>query len=107
MHAARVLRQRHKQAAEAGALQEDGSLCAEQRRALEEAFEAADKNGDGVLSAEEYHEIFAAHGLSIGERTLLDISCCPQVYHGSKRRRVQKQKAVGMISPNLGSWLTL
>ena len=67
MHAARVLRQRHKQAAEAGALQEDGSLCAEQRRALEEAFEAADKNGDGVLSAEEYHEIFAAHGLSIGE----------------------------------------
>ena len=69
MHAARVLRQRHKQAAaEAGALQEDGSLCAEQRKALEEAFDAADKNGDGVLSAEEYHEIFAAHGLSIGER---------------------------------------
>ena len=68
MQAARVLRQRHKQAAEAGALQEDGSLCAEQRRALEEAFAAADKNGDGVLSAEEYHEIFAAHGLSIGER---------------------------------------
>ena len=69
MHAARVLRQRHKQAAaEAGALQEDGSLCAEQRKALEEAFDAADKNGDGVLSAEEYYEIFAAHGLSIGER---------------------------------------
>ena len=72
MHAARVLRQRHKQAAEAGALLDDGSLCAEQRRALEEAFDEADKNGDGVLSAEEYHEIFAAHGLSIGEPALLD-----------------------------------
>jgi Ca2+-binding EF-hand superfamily protein len=33
---------------------------------LEEAFEAADKNGDGILSADEYLEIFQSHGLTIG-----------------------------------------
>ena len=35
---------------------------------LREAFEAADKNGDGILSADEYHDIFQSHGLAIGKR---------------------------------------
>lgn len=60
-HAARVLRQRHK--AEADML--DNDISPEQRKCLESAFEAADKNGDGILSADEYYEIFQTHGLSI------------------------------------------
>ena len=39
----------------------------EQRKLLEDAFEAADKNGDGILSADEYLEIFQSHGLTIGK----------------------------------------
>ena len=62
-HAARVLRQRHK--AEADMLEND--ISPEQRKCLESAFEAADKNGDGILSADEYYEIFQTHGLSIGK----------------------------------------
>ena len=62
-HAARVLRQRHK--AEADML--DNDISPEQRKCLESAFEAADKNGDGILSADEYYEIFQTHGLSIGK----------------------------------------
>lgn len=69
-HAARVLRQRHK--AEADML--DNDISPEQRKCLETAFEAADKNGDGILSADEYYEIFQTHGLSIDrewiERTI-------------------------------------
>ena len=62
LHAARVIRQRHK----ADAQQEETDISPEQRKNLEDAFEAADKNGDGVLSAEEYYEIFQQHGLTIG-----------------------------------------
>lgn len=69
-HAARVLRQRHK--AEADMLETE--ISPEQRKCLESAFEAADKNGDGILSADEYYEIFQTHGLSIDrewiERTI-------------------------------------
>ena len=63
-HAARVLRQRHK--AEADMLESE--ISPEQRKCLESAFEAADKNGDGILSADEYYEIFQTHGLSIGKQ---------------------------------------
>jgi len=62
LHAARVIRKRHK--AENELLETD--LSPEQRKVLEEAFGAADKNGDGVLTADEYSEIFQSHGLSIG-----------------------------------------
>ena len=58
------LRQRHK--AEADML--DNDISAEQRKCLETAFEAADKNGDGILSADEYFDIFQTHGLSIGKK---------------------------------------
>ena len=57
-------RQRHK--AEADML--DNDISPEQRKCLETAFEAADKNGDGILSADEYYEIFQTHGLSIGKK---------------------------------------
>ena len=63
LHAARIIRQRNK-AAEAQLM--DSDISSEQRRNLEEAFEAADKDGDGVLSADEYYEIFQTHGLTIG-----------------------------------------
>ena len=63
LHAARVLRQRHK--AESEGLETE--ISNEQRKVLEEAFEAADKNGDGILSADEYYDIFQTHGLSIGK----------------------------------------
>ena len=33
---------------------------------IEEMWSFADKNGDGVLSADEYYEIFQTHGLTIG-----------------------------------------
>ena len=62
-HAARVLRQRHKAD---GDIESD--ISPEQRKCLESAFEAADKNGDGILSADEYYEIFQTHGLTIGKR---------------------------------------
>ena len=62
LHAARVIRQRHKADAE----QVETDISPEQRKNLEDAFEAADKNGDGVLSADEYYEIFQQHGLTIG-----------------------------------------
>lgn len=65
LHAARAIRQKHK--AESVLL--DNEISPEQRKVLEEAFEAADKNGDGILSADEYHEIFQSHGLSIGRVT--------------------------------------
>jgi hypothetical protein len=42
-------------------------LSPEQRKVLEDAFEAADKNGDGILSADEYFDIFQSHGLTIGK----------------------------------------
>lgn len=61
LHAARVIRQRHK--ADSEAIETD--ISPEQRKNLEDAFEAADKNGDGVLSADEYYEIFQTHGLTI------------------------------------------
>ena len=64
-------RQRHK--AEADML--DNDISPEQRKCLETAFEAADKNGDGILSADEYYEIFQTHGLSIGKKktnTIMD-----------------------------------
>lgn len=64
LHAARVIRQRHK--AEADMLEVD--ISSEQRKVLEEAFEAADKNGDGILSADEYYDIFQSHGLTIGKQ---------------------------------------
>jgi len=63
VHAARVIRQRHK---------DDGllttSLSPENRKILEEAFEAADTNGDGIVSADEYLKLFQSHGLSIGKK---------------------------------------
>ena len=59
-------RQRHK--AEADML--DNDISPEQRKCLETAFEAADKNGDGILSADEYYEIFQTHGLSIGKKKI-------------------------------------
>ena len=62
-HAARVIRQRHK--AESGT--SECEISPEQRKCLETAFEAADKNGDGILSVDEYYEIFQAHGLTIGK----------------------------------------
>ena len=46
----------------------DNDVSPEQRKCLETAFEAADKNGDGILSADEYYEIFQTHGLSIGKK---------------------------------------
>ena len=57
-----MIRQRHK--AEHDMLETD--LSPEQRKVLEDAFEAADKNGDGILSADEYFDIFQSHGLTIG-----------------------------------------
>ena len=63
LHAARAIRQKHKGN---GSDQPENQISPEQRKMLGEAFEAADKNGDGVLSAEEYHEIFQSHGLTIG-----------------------------------------
>ena len=67
MQAARVLRKRHK--AEAAMLEsETGEISPEQRKCLESAFEAADTDGDGILSADEYYEIFQTHGLSIGKQ---------------------------------------
>ena len=63
LHAARVIRQRHK--AEADMM--DSDISPEQRKNLEDAFEATDKNGDGILSAEEYYDIFQTHGLTIGK----------------------------------------
>ena len=68
-HAARVLRQRHK--AEANDTCGDSDISPEQRKCLESAFEAADKNGDGILSADEYYEIFQTHGLTIGKTYFL------------------------------------
>ena len=66
MQAARVLRKRHK--AEAAMLEsETGEISPEQRKCLESAFEAADTDGDGILSADEYYEIFQTHGFSIGK----------------------------------------
>jgi Ca2+-binding EF-hand superfamily protein len=65
LHAARVIRQRHK--AESSLLETE--LSPEKRKVLEEAFEAADTNGDGILSADEYLRIFQSHGLSIGKET--------------------------------------
>ena len=53
----------------------DNDISPEQRKCLETAFEAADKNGDGILSADEYYEIFQTHGLSIGKKktnTIMD-----------------------------------
>ena len=77
LHAARAIRQKHqKVAAEAASasssteLLDAAEITPEQRKALEEAFEAADKNGDGILSADEYYEIFLAHGLTIGNYAL-------------------------------------
>lgn len=80
-HAARVLRQRHK--AEADMLESD--ISPEQRKCLESAFEAADKNGDGILSADEYYEIFQTHGLSIGKKDVLwQITVCQSNARGCK-----------------------
>ena len=45
---------------------------------LREAFEAADKNGDGILSADEYHDIFQSHGLAIGKR--ITFNALPQFH---------------------------
>ena len=63
LHAARAIR-RNKGSGESALLE----MRPEQKKALMEAFEAADKNGDGILSADEYFEIFQSHGLTIGER---------------------------------------
>ena len=63
-HAARVLRQRHKADVDGS----ESDISPEQRKCLESAFEAADKNGDGILSADEYYEIFQTHGLTIGKK---------------------------------------
>ena len=60
LHAARAIRQRR-----ASELVES-DISPEQRRNLEMAFEAADKNVDGILSADEYYELFQIHGLTIG-----------------------------------------
>ena len=65
LHAARIIRQRNK-AADAE-LADSDNISSEQRKNLEDAFQTADKNGDGVLSADEYYEIFQAHGLTIGK----------------------------------------
>lgn len=46
----------------------EAEITPEMRRSMMEAFGAADKNGDGVLSVDEYCEIFHSHGLSIGEQ---------------------------------------
>ena len=64
-HAARMVRQ--KQKAESSGIETD--ISPEQRKCLETAFEAADKNGDGILSVDEYYDIFQAHGLTIGMYT--------------------------------------
>ena len=57
--------------------QNNDSLCdfviCQAKIELREAFEAADKNGDGILSADEYHEIFQSHGLAIGKRVKLNV----------------------------------
>ena len=66
LHAARVIRQRHKADEEP-----PSDITPGQRKNLEDAFEAADKNGDGVLTADEYFEIFQTHGLTIGKHYLL------------------------------------
>ena len=65
LHAARVIRQRHKADEEP-----PSDITPGQRKNLEDAFEAADKNGDGVLTADEYFEIFQTHGLTIGKHYL-------------------------------------
>ena len=67
LHAARVIRQRHKNDSE----HIESDISPEQRKNLEDAFEAADKNGDGVLSADEYYEIFQTHGLTIGKNCFI------------------------------------
>ena len=66
-HAARMVRQKHK--AESSGIETD--ISPEQRKCLESAFEAADKNGDGILSVDEYYDIFQAHGLTIQSTVLL------------------------------------
>lgn len=61
VHAARAIRQKHKGDPESV----ENALSPEQKKVLVEAFEAADKNGDGILSVDEYNDIFQSHGLSI------------------------------------------
>ena len=61
-HGARVIRERRKAESELVEI----NISPEQRSNLEVAFEAADKNGDGILSADEYYELFQTHGLTIG-----------------------------------------
>lgn len=63
VHAARAIRQKHKGDPESV----ENALSPEQKKVLVEAFEAADKNGDGILSVDEYNDIFQSHGLSIGK----------------------------------------
>jgi len=74
LHAARVIRQRHKADSDSSPIENAADISSEQRKILEDAFEAADKNGDGILSAEEYYDIFQTHGLTIDkewiERTI-------------------------------------
>ena len=72
-HAARMVRQ--KQKAESSGIETD--ISPEQRKCLETAFEAADKNGDGILSVDEYYDIFQAHGLTIGNVLVKNI---PSMY---------------------------
>ena len=62
LHAARAIRSKHR--GDGDLL--DSVLSPEQKKALEEAFSAADKNGDGILSVDEYVHIFHSHGLVIG-----------------------------------------
>ena len=78
-HAARVIRQRHKADGSV-----DNEISPEQRKCLESAFEAADKNGDGILSADEYYEIFQSHGLSIGKNPFCFYLMCLKT-HSSVR----------------------
>ena len=58
---------------------------------LREAFEAADKNGDGILSADEYHDIFQSHGLAIGKR--ITVNDLPQFYEITSKTRFYKLPA--------------
>ena len=48
----------------------DNDISPRQQKCLESAFEATDKNGNSILSADEYYEIFQNQGLSIGKNTL-------------------------------------